>query len=146
MDETAIIQYVTETFDDVQLVTADGNSFFFHGAERKLPFATIVTGDAYDGASNLNRPSVFRLNVGISKQSYRSLFGAPPSPPDGTGVVGTGHDFTALDQLMPHPVYGHLSWVCVLNPSDATFQTVGGLLAEAHRLAVSRQARRAGHG
>jgi len=31
---------------------------------------------------------------------------------------------TALDQLMPHPVYGRMFWVCVLNPSDVTFQKV----------------------
>jgi hypothetical protein len=56
--------------------------------------------------------------------------------------VGTGHDFTALDQLLPHPVYAPMSWVCVLNPSVATFEAVRPLLAEAYQLAVSRYAKR----
>jgi hypothetical protein len=48
-------------------------SFFFYGPEHKFPFATLVTNDAYDQASNLSRPSVFRLNIGISKQTYQSM-------------------------------------------------------------------------
>jgi hypothetical protein len=52
------------------------------------------------------------------------------------------HDFTALDQLMPHPVYAPLSWVCVLNPSAATFDVVRPLLAEAYQRAVGRNAKR----
>jgi hypothetical protein len=58
----------------------------------------------FDARSNLDRPGVFRLNIGISKKAYDSLF-----PADGD------HDFTALDTLMPHPVYGVNHWVCVLN-------------------------------
>jgi hypothetical protein len=142
VDEAAIVQYITNTFEEVHVVDADGNYFFFSGPDRKLPFATLVTRDDYDQVSNLNRPSVFRLNIGVSKETYRSLLGAPPSPPGAAGVVETGHDFTALDQLMPHPVYGHLSWVCVLNPSDATFDIVRSLLAEAHGRAASKHAKR----
>ena len=39
-------------------------------------------------------------------------------------------------------VYAPMSWVCVLNPSVATFQAVRPLLAEAYQLAVSRYAKR----
>jgi hypothetical protein len=55
--------------------------------------------------------------------------------------VDAGHDFTTLDQILPHPVYAPQSWVCVLNPSDETFQAVRPLLAEAYDLAVRRYAR-----
>jgi hypothetical protein len=45
---------------------------------------------------------------------------------------------------MPHPVYGRMYWVCVLNPSEETFETkVRRLLAEAYDLAVSRYKRQA---
>ncbi|HJZ54921.1 MAG TPA: DUF6194 family protein [Gemmataceae bacterium] len=109
--------------------------FFFHGRQRKFPFATLTTADEYERFSDLKRPGVFRLNVGVSKQSFQSLFG-------GTG----GHDFTALDQLMPHPVYGKMYWVCVLNPSPATFEAVKPLLAEAYEMAVRKQASPPGGG
>jgi hypothetical protein len=146
MNETAITQYITETFPGVDVVVASresgapevawGDSFFFCGTERTypMPFATIVTKDYgdFDCASNLNRPGVFRLNIGISKETYRSLF----------GEAETGHDFAALDQLLPHPVYAAQSWICVLNPSAETFARVRPLLAEAYTLAASRSGKR----
>jgi Family of unknown function (DUF6194) len=155
MDESSIIRYITDTFAGVDVLRpgaddepaiARGDTFFSYDPDRNLepkhrfPFATIVTKDygEFDRASNLDRPGVFRLNIGISKETYRSLFGPQPSPPAANGVVDTGHDFTALDQLIPHPVYAPQSWVCVLNPSDATFETVRPLLAEAYDLAVKR--------
>lgn len=160
MDEASIIQYIADTFAGVDVVVASretgapeiawGDSFFSYDPHRdlepkhRMPFATIVTKDYgdFDCASNLNRPGVFRLNIGVSKETYRSLFGPQPSPPPEGGVVATGHDFTALDQLLPHPVYAAQSWVCVLNPSVATFEAVRPLLAEAYQLADSRNAKR----
>jgi hypothetical protein len=147
MDEASITQYITDTFDGVHPVDAWGDAFFFYNPGRERPdeiyFATLKSkDDDYDRFSDLNRPSVFRLNIGISKATFRSLFGSPPSRPGAAGVVDTSYDFTALDQLLPHPIYGRMYWVCVLNPSDATFQTVQPLLAEAYDLAVSKYAKR----
>jgi hypothetical protein len=51
------------------------------------------------------------------------------------------HDFTALNRLLPHPVYAPQSWVCVLNPDEDTFKTVQSLLAEAYDRAVQRAKR-----
>ena len=148
MDETSITQYITDTFDGVHPVDAWGDTFFFYNPGRKLPdeiyFATLKSkDDDYDRTSDLDRPSVFRLNIGISKPTYRALFGAQSSRPGAGGVVDTAYDFTALDQLLPHPVYGRMFWVCVLNPSATTFQTVQPLLAEAYDLAVNKYAKRA---
>lgn len=142
MDEAAITRYLTDTFDDVQLQGIEGWTFFFYGTDRFMPFATLGTqDDAYDRASDLNRASVFRLNVGVGKATYRALFG-PEAPRAGAdGIVETGHDFTALDRIMPHPVYAPQSWICVLNPSAATFEAVKPLLAEAYGRAVRRQAK-----
>ena len=155
MDEASITRYIADTFAGVDVVHPEasggpeiawGDTFFIYDPGRDLepkhrfPFATIVTKDYgdFDRASDLNRPGVFRLNIGVSKDTYRSLFGPQPSPPGAAGVVDTGHDFTALDQIMPHPVYAHLSWVCVLNPSEATFQAVRPLLAEAYDRSVRK--------
>jgi hypothetical protein len=156
VDEASITRYIAATFAGVDVEQPEagsgaaeiawGDTFFIYDPDRNLvpqhrfPFATIVTKDYgdFDRASNLNRPGVFRLNIGVSKGTYRSLFGPQPSPPGAAGVVDTGHDFTTLDQILPHPVYAPQSWVCVLNPSDATFQAVRPLLAEAYDLAVRR--------
>src|SRR5262245_27093528 len=140
MDAASIRQYILQTFAGVEVVDASGGSFFFYGPDHRFPFATLSTSDEYDQASNLSRPDVFRLNVGVSKPTFQSLFGAGPAR-SGEAEAGGGHDFTALDRVMPHPVYGKMYWVCVLCPSAETFQTVQGLLAEAYDMAVRKRSR-----
>jgi Family of unknown function (DUF6194) len=148
LDEESIRQYIGSLDGvDVQIAGAEngapevawGDTFFIHDplrnleGARRFPFATIVTKDYgdFDDASNLDREGVFRLNIGVSKETYRRLF-----PNEGQ------HDFTALDVLMPHPVYGQNHWVCVLNPSDATFEDIKPLIDEAYRVAVNRNSGR----
>jgi hypothetical protein len=46
--------------------------------------------------------------------------------------------YTALDRVIPHPVYGAQSWLSVLNPADATSDKVKRLLTEAHGRARDR--------
>lgn len=149
MDHDSIIQYISNTFDGVDIVVASqeagspeiawGDVFFSCDPNRMFPFATIVTKDyPGDNASNLNRPSVFRLNIGVSRETYRSLFGSQASSSGADGGVDGSYDFAALDQLLPHPVYGRMNWVCVLNPSDATSQSLRPLLREAYDLSVRR--------
>lgn len=148
MNEAAITEYITTTFADVRVGDAWGDSFFYYNPDPHTPdelyFATLKgNDDDYDNASNLKRPSVFRLNIGLSKASYRALFGGPPPRPE-AGAAHSDQDFTVLDQLLPHPVYGRQYWVCILNPSAATFQSVvQPLLAEAYEVAVSKYTKRA---
>ena len=158
MNETEMSQYITETFEGVDVVVASGDSFFFYNpdsnvsADHKFPFVTLVTSDINDQFSDLNRPSVFRLNIGIGKETFRSLFGSPKLPPYGDSAVKSGdtsldYDFTTLDQVMPHPVYGRMYWVCVLNPSEETLETkVQPLLTEAYDVAVSKYKRQESRG
>lgn len=130
MTEDDITQYLIDTLGGGHFEVADDDTFFFHGTDNKFPFATLVTKDnEFDSASNLNRPGVFRLNVGVGKETFRALFGEQAS---------TDIDPTALDRLMPHPVYAKMYWVSVINPSAATFETVKPLLAEARNLFASR--------
>ncbi|GHO90647.1 hypothetical protein KSF_006950 [Reticulibacter mediterranei] len=154
MNESEISQYITETFEGVDVMIASGDSFFFYNPDGNVPpdhrfmFATIVTSDINDQFSDLNRPSVFRLNIGISKQTFRSLFGERALPsdknstPKSDDTSSSDYDFTALNQVMPHPVYGRMYWTCILNPSDEMFKTtVQTLLAEAYNMAVSKYRR-----
>ena len=131
MDEAAVVKYIRETFAGVETSEAWGCTFFFYDSERKFPFATLANTDENDQFSDLNRPSVFRLNVGVSKATFQSLFGSHSED---------GYDFTAFDRIMPHPVYGKMYWVCVLNPGAETFASVTPLLAEAYEQSVKRHA------
>jgi hypothetical protein len=145
MDEHLVADYILTSFPGVETAASAPYIFFFYGAERMLPFATLATADSeYDRLSDLGRSGVYRLNIGVSPESYRSLFG-PEKPRLGPEGRLEGHDFTRLDQLMPHPFYAPQSWVCVLNPSAGTFEkVVKPLLREAYDRAVARAKRRAG--
>lgn len=163
MDETSIADYITDTFAGVNGVIASqglgapevawGDRFFFYDPDRRpsnrrFPFATIVTKDYgdFDCVSHLNRSGVFRLNIGVSKHTYQALFGTRPPHSEREDDPTRGYDFTALDRLLPHPVYGRQYWLCMLNPSAATFQSVvRPLLAEAYELAVGRYAKQDDH-
>jgi hypothetical protein len=138
MDPTAVSRFITTEFSGVEVAEASGDTFFFAGPDRRMPFATLVTGDHYDTVSNLDRPGVFRLNIGVSRATFKSLFGPDPARAGPDGIVETGHDFTALDRIMPHPVYAPQFWVCVLNPGPETWETVRSLLTEAHARAARR--------
>jgi hypothetical protein len=151
MNEAEISRAITETFAGVDVVAAADASFFFYHPDstvppdHRFPFVTLVRSDAFDQFSNLNRPEVFRLNIGIGKQTFRSRFGSSGSDSAASSDEHAGdYDFTALDQVMPHPVYGRMYRVCVLDPGDETFTTeVQPLLAEAYDLAVNRYKRQA---
>ena len=42
MNEASIIQDITDTFPGVETATHGGYTFFFYGADRKLPFVTLA--------------------------------------------------------------------------------------------------------
>jgi len=74
---------------------------------------TVVTTDEHDTDSFLTRPDVFRLNVGVDRSTFERVAGLAREP-----------DYTALDRLLPHPVYAKQHWICILNPSASTFDEV----------------------
>jgi hypothetical protein len=155
---TEIIDFVT-AMPDVAVVTASeengapavawGDTFFFSeppGAgpdARRMPFATIVQNDygGDDAVSELGRPGVFRLNVGVGRERFEDLLGFAPA-------AHTAHrdefDHAALDALTPHPVYAAQAWVAILNPGERTGGLARALLAEAHDRARAAHERRHG--
>ncbi len=141
MEIQGIISFITQKLSNTHCQEHDGSFFFFYGAERKLPFATIVTkDDDYDNVSNLNRPGVFRLNIGVGRETFTALFGGIKSKPGFGGFMESGIDFTELNKILPHPVYGNLYWVSVLNPSDETFDHITPYLLEAYNKAALKKA------
>lgn len=126
IDEGAVIEYIVTTFPDLQCEVVQGNWFFFRGADRNVPAITLMSNDAFDTYSDLGRPSVYRLNIGVSSDTFDRLI--PGSAR--TSAV----DYTESDRILAHPEYGGAKWVCVVSPSEDTFaETVRPLLAEAHR-------------
>jgi hypothetical protein len=115
-----------------------GDHFFYYAPdgrvpEREQPYATIVTKNYPDDAlSDLDHPGRWRLNVHVGKSALRELTGEDPGPVD----------FSAVDTVLPHPVYGAQGWISIVNPGLATQPLAVRLLREAHDAAVRRASRR----
>ena len=95
-----------------------------------------------DRSSHLDRSGVYRVNLGVRRQTFLNLYGNIPARPKKGGVIDMKYDFTANDKIMPHPVYGWLSWLCCLNPSAERFEELKPLIAEAHAYAKEKYEKR----
>jgi hypothetical protein len=130
-DADEITSWITSTYPETVVGEAMNARFFSLDASQWPNFATIVTTDEHDmgNPSDLARVGVFRLNIGVGKETFQRLIGATTDP-----------DYAALDTVLPHPVYAKQRWIAILNPSRQTFDDqVKPLIAEAHdRLARSR--------
>jgi hypothetical protein len=113
-----------------------GYTFFFYRDDHMHAFATIAsTGNEYEQISKLDRPGVYRLNIGVSRETFQSMFGK--------GKIDVSkYDFTTLNTIIPHPDYSSQHFLCVLSPSEATWERIRPLLAEAYDIAMKRYTRR----
>ena len=119
-----------------------GDVFFYYAPDgvvpKAQPFATIVTKDyPGDDGSRLDRPDAFRLNIAVGTATFREVTGHDPREPAAPEV-----DPSRPDVLFPHPVYGHLGWLAVVNPAERTSGKVLELLDSAHQAAQARHQRR----
>lgn len=126
----AIKTYLLQHFKQVHVTEVNGDLFFMYAQNDKQPFATIVTSDNdYDSVSNLSREGFFRLNIGLDKETFNARFGGMTDQKGFEAYLNLDIDFTQEDVLMPHPAYGAMHWACVVNPSEAHFDTLKDSIA-----------------
>ena len=129
-DPATIVSYILETYPETDLVEAMNAYFFSLDPEKHWPnYATLVTTDEHDDASDLDRPGAYRLNLGVDRETFERIAASDPEP-----------DYTAFDRLLPHPLYGQQHWISIVNPSHETFEAeIVPLIELAHdRLAAVR--------
>lgn len=131
---------ILEHFADVYSINTYGELSFFYNPDNQLPkgiyLTTIKEKDGpNDKASKLNRKDVYRLNIGISQKKYEALFGKKPTRPQKGGIVNTGHDFSELNILTPHPIYAWLHWVSIVSPDENSQPIIIGLLEDSYQIA-----------
>lgn len=110
-DQLQMIQLIRDAFPDAVVASIDSAVFFSLDESHWPNFATIVWTDEHDeGApSDLARPGVYRVNVGVDRETFARLVG------------GMAHsDYAAFDRFIPHPVYAKQRWISILNPSHDT--------------------------
>ncbi|WP_326726333.1 DUF6194 family protein [Streptomyces sp. NBC_00243] len=119
-----------------------GDAFFYYAPDGQMPeniqpYGTIVTKNhPGDDASDLDPPDRWRVNIHVDRATFRELTGEEPRS------LSRRRDYAAVDTVMPHPVYGALGWISVVNPGERTTDTVVQLLLSAHDAARSRFERR----
>lgn len=136
-----IVEKIVNDFEGIIPKSSWGETSLFYNPGNRLPngvyFCTLKEKNGKnDKASDLDREGIFRLSIGISKETYEKHFGSRPKRPAKGGIIDTGHDFTAINELMPHPIYGWIYWVQVLSPSKSTFESILPLISEAYSNAV----------
>jgi hypothetical protein len=144
------IQIITNKYSGLVVNKNWGEIGLFYNPENKLKKGVyLLTFKEKDGSndksSNLNRnKDLYRLNLGISKETFIKLFGCIPSRPQAGKVIDMKYDFTLENTIMPHPVYGWMSWIGVINPTESTFKTILPLIDEGYKLCIKKYNKRLG--
>lgn len=139
----AISNFLLTTFEDLRVIDSWGETSFFYNPNNLAPrgtyFCTIKEKNGEnDKASELNRNDVFRFNFGVSKSTFLELFSNIPKRPSKGGIIEGPYDFTGLDCLTPHPIYGWMCWLAISNPSNDSFQRIEHLISESYQLAKQK--------
>jgi hypothetical protein len=119
-----------------------GDAFFYCAPDGRMPvrtqpYGTIVTKDyPGDTASDLDRTHRWRVNIHVDRATFRELTGEDPRR------LTQWRDHAEADRVMPHPVYGELGWVAVVDPGEEATRLVLELLRQAHDAARRRADRR----
>ena len=148
MTPDKILNYCLNTLEGTVLVSSWGERGIFYNPGGKLKRGVyVLTVKEKDGendkSSRLSREGVYRVSLGLRPETFLRLFGPlPPRPPKG-GIVEMPFDFSQPDCLLPHPVYARMGWVCGMNPSPRTFETLKPLIEESYEYAREKYAKRA---
>jgi hypothetical protein len=129
MPQSALEKFISQ-LPNVQRSESWGYIFFFVGDDQRIPFVSIADSDnEHDNDSDLDREGVFRVNIGVKKETFVKL----------VGELDQEHvDYTALNTFMPHPHYAKQFYVCILNPQGDNMQRTKDLIEEAHGIAEYR--------
>jgi len=135
MNEVEFEEYVME-LSSAQREENFGYTLFFVGNDHRLPFVTIANSDNdFDNVSNLDRNGVFRINIGVSKDTYNKL---------NINLLVEDNDYSVLNMFLPHPHYAKQHFVCILNPIGDNLEQTKLLIVEAHSIAEGRLQRKKG--
>lgn len=116
-----------------------GDVFFYFSPDGSVPpgqpFATVITKNYPYEPAWQGEGSGFRVNIHVGSQGFADLLGYRPGERAAT-------DPAAVDVAMPHPAYGELGWICVVNPGERSVALVTEQLTAAYHTVRGRYERR----
>lgn len=147
MTADKILEYCLKEYKGTVLISSWGERGIFYNPENKLKRGIyILTVKEKDGdndkSSNLNRDGIYRVNLGVYKETFTKMFGMIPKRPAKGCIVDMDYDFTLTDRILPHPVYAWMGWICMLNPSESTFEKLKPLIQESYEYAKEKYEKR----
>lgn len=133
INSAAIAEYIRTTFtglrEDGDSVTPGwGEHAFYYNPESELPrgvyFVTLKSkATPGDPTSAILTDGIYRLCIRLSRKAFERRFGRPSRRVARSEEPDPAFAYRTADQLFPHPT-GELPAVCVLNPSQATFDAL----------------------
>ena len=138
-----ILQYCLENLSGTVFHSCYGEKCIFYNPENKLKHGIyVLTIKEKDGnndkSSNLNREGIFRINFGVTKNTFINKFGFIPARPLKGNTVDMQYDFSTLNMLLPHPVYAWMAWVSILNPDKNSFYNIKQFINESYEYARAK--------
>lgn len=142
-----VLEYCLKELEGTVLVSSWGERGIFYNPDNKLKRGVyVLTVKEKDGendkGSDLNRENVYRVNLGVRKDTFVKMFGVMPKRPVKSGIVDMPYDFSVINKIIPHPVYAWMGWICVLNPSEDIFEKLKPLIQEAYEYAKEKYSKR----
>lgn len=143
MEPDTVLQYCLTDLKGTVQVNSWGEKGIFYNPDnsfkRGIYVLTVKEKDGdNDKSSHLYRDGIFRVNIGLRKNTFIKLFGELPKRPPKGGIVEMNCDFTETGKLLPHPVYAWMGWVCMLNPSEDKFEELKPLILESYEYAKEK--------
>ena len=128
MKSDEILQYCLDNLEGTVLVSSWGEKgIFFNPGNLLKRGVYVLTVKEKDGdndkSSKLDRENVYRVNIGIRKDTFIKLFGKIPERPG---------------EILPHPVYAWMGWICVLNPTEQLFEELKLHIQESYEYAKEK--------
>lgn len=147
MTPDKILEYCLNELEGTVLVSSWGERGIFYNPDGKLKRGVyILTLKERDGendkSSNLDRENIYRVNLGVRKNTFIKMFGSIPKRPSKGAIVDMEYDFSVTNQTLPHPIYAWMGWICSLNPTEKTFEELKSLIKEAHGYAKEKHSKR----
>jgi hypothetical protein len=130
-DLDEMLELIRDAFPDAVVAQIHSAAFFSLDEKHWPNFATVVWTDEHDMGtlSNLARPGVYRVNVGVDRGTFQRLVGGMTDP-----------DHAAFDRFVPHPVYARQRWISIVNPTHETVrETLMALIVAGHARLAARK-------
>lgn len=147
MNSSELEFWIFQNYKGLIVTKAYREKSFFYNPDKSLPrgiyFATIKESDGpNDRASKLDREGIYRFSIGVGKKQYQEMFGNIPKRPSKGNIVKLDFDFSRLNEMMPHPIYAWMGWICINNPTSENLERLKFLLDISYKNVLNKYSKK----